>query len=76
MLPADRLCTLVFDEVTIKEFLKYASGKDKIDGFKDLGELGSSHFIVKGRRQNYLAAASIFSSQLQPTCIGNAMHCS
>ena len=46
MLPADRLCTLVFDEMTIKDFLKYESGKDKIDGFEDLGELGSSHFIA------------------------------
>ena len=30
----------------------------------------------KGRRQNSLAAASKFSSQLQPTYIANAIHCS
>ena len=28
----------------------------------------------KGRRQNSLAAASIFSSQLQPTYVGKAIH--
>ena len=28
----------------------------------------------KGRRQNSLAAALIFSSQLQPTYIGKAIH--
>ena len=29
---------------------------------------------VKGRRQNSQAAATIFSSQLQPIYIGNAIH--
>ena len=30
--------------------------------------------ITKGRRQNEVAAAPIFSSQLQPTYIGKVMH--
>ena len=31
--------------------------------------------VPKGRRQNSLAAAPIFSSHLQPTHTGNAIHC-
>ena len=38
--------------------------------------LGGKCLGGKGRRQNSLAAAPIFSSQLQPSYIGKAIHSS
>ena len=40
----DRCVALVFDEMSLKSSLVYNHGLDKIEGFQDLGELGSSHF--------------------------------
>ena len=46
MAPADRLCALVFDEMSIKEFLQYESSSDRIEGFEDFGEVGTSAFVA------------------------------
>ena len=38
----DRFVALVFDEMSLKSALVYNHGLDKIEGFEDLGELGTS----------------------------------
>ena len=42
----DRCVALVFDQMSLKSSLVYNHGLDKIEGFQDLGELGSSHFVA------------------------------
>ena len=42
----DKCVALVFDEMSLKTSLVYNHGLDKIEGFEDLGELGSSHFVA------------------------------
>ena len=42
----DKYVALVFDEMTLKNDLIYNHGLDKIEGFEDLGDLGTSHFIA------------------------------
>ena len=42
----DRYVAVIFDEMVLKTALVYNHGLDKIEGFEDLGELGSSHFIA------------------------------
>jgi hypothetical protein len=40
--PADRLCTIVFDEVSLKENLSYNSIGDRIIGLEDYGNIGQT----------------------------------
>ena len=42
----DRFVSLVFDEMTLKSSLIYKKGLDKVEGFEDLGECGSSAFVA------------------------------
>ena len=42
----DRCVALVFDEMSLKPTLVYNHGLDKIEGFEDFGEWGSSHFLA------------------------------
>ena len=42
----DRCVALVFDEMTLKTALVYYHGLDKIEGFEDFGQFGSSHFVA------------------------------
>ena len=44
--PKDRCVSLIFDEMALKSALVYNSGLDIIEGFEDLGELGSSQFVA------------------------------
>ena len=44
--PKDRCVALIFDEVTLKSALVYNDGLDMIEGFEDLGELGTSHYVA------------------------------
>ena len=44
--PKDRCVSLIFDEMALKSALVYNNGLDIIEGFEDLGELGSSHFVA------------------------------
>lgn len=52
----DRICTLIFDEMSIREHLQYNCSSDRIDGFEDLGHKGrtgrvANHalvFMVRG----------------------------
>ena len=37
---------LVFDEMSLKFALAYNHGLDKIEGFDDIGELGTSLFVA------------------------------
>ena len=41
-----KLCAVVFDEMTIKEYLEYNAGLDKVEGLEDLGDLGQSRYIA------------------------------
>ena len=42
----DRCVALVFDEMSLKPSLGYNHCLDKIAGFEDFGEWGSSHFLA------------------------------
>ena len=42
----DKCVALVFDEMSLKLAIVHNSGLDKIEGFEDFGELGSSHFVA------------------------------
>ena len=42
----DKNVALVFDEMSLETDLRYNHGLDKVEGFKDLGELGSSHYVA------------------------------
>ena len=42
----DRCVALVFDEMVLKSSLVYNHGLDKVEGFEDLGDFGSSHFVA------------------------------
>ena len=51
----DRLCTLCFDEMSIKEFVSYNSQHDRIDGLEDFGDCRTQYvsnhatvFMVRG----------------------------
>ena len=37
---------LLFDEMSIKEFVQYRSATDRVEGFENLGEVGTSHFVA------------------------------
>lgn len=43
----DRLCALVFDEMSVKEFLQFSENNDKIEGFEDLGNGDTKRFGSK-----------------------------
>ena len=42
----EKCVALVFDEMSLKTALVYNHGLDKIEGFEDFGEEGSSHFVA------------------------------
>ena len=42
----DRCVALIFHEMSLKTTLVYNNGLDKIEGFEDFGEWGSSHFLA------------------------------
>ena len=42
----DRLCALVLDEMSIKEFAQYDRTHDTIEGFVDLGESGRGRYLA------------------------------
>ena len=42
----DKYVSLVFDEMSLKSALVYNKDLDHIEGFENLGELGSSHFVA------------------------------
>jgi hypothetical protein len=60
--PEDRVCALIFDEVSIKSSLSYAAGPDHVEGLEDFGPvLGRSKkianqalvFMVRGLKQKW-----------------------
>ena len=42
----DKCVALIFDEKSLKSNLVYSHGLDKIEGFEDFGELGTSQFVA------------------------------
>ena len=44
--PKDRCISLIFDVMALKSALLYNHRLDKIDGFEDIGELGTSLFVT------------------------------
>ena len=46
MKAADRQCALIFDEMSIKQFLTYNRQFDFVEGFQDLGFVGKSKFVA------------------------------
>ena len=64
----DKLCVLVFDEMSLKTNLKYDANIDKIVGTEDFGSLGRSQyvanhalvFMVKGLRNRWKQAFGYF----------------
>jgi DNA transposase THAP9 len=42
MTEQERFCTLIFDEMKIKNFLEYSKFLDLVEGFEDLGSIGRS----------------------------------
>ena len=42
----DKCVSLVIDEISLKSTHVYKDGLDQIEGFEELGELGSSHFVA------------------------------
>lgn len=42
----DRLCALIFDEMSIRNFLSYNKHGDFIEGFEDLGVGGTSQYVA------------------------------
>ncbi|GFO24972.1 THAP domain-containing protein 9 [Plakobranchus ocellatus] len=46
MTPDEKLCTLVFDEMSIKEAVCYDPKQDVVRGFEDYAHLGRSRYIA------------------------------
>ena len=77
MLPEDRVCTLSFDEMSIKANFQYNEELDLIEGCEDLGFLGrkgkEAHhalvFMVQGLRANWKQPLLLFLSH-KPTKSG------
>ena len=42
----DRCVSLIFDKMALKSALVYNHGLDRIEGFKDIGEPGTSQFVA------------------------------
>lgn len=42
----DKQCVLTFDEMSIKESLNYDTANDCIEGFEDLGNIGTSKYVA------------------------------
>ena len=42
----DKCVALIFDEMSLKSSLVYNHGFNKIEGFEDVGELGTSQFVA------------------------------
>ena len=41
-MPRDKLCAIIFDEMSIIEAIIYNKEVDNVEGFQDLGSLGIS----------------------------------
>lgn len=46
MPPDAKLCSLVFDEMSIKEKVSYNIARDDVDGFEDFGMCGRTHYVA------------------------------
>ena len=44
--PKDRCISLIFDKMALKSALVYNHGLDRIEGFENIGELGTSQFVA------------------------------
>ena len=44
--PKDRCISLIFNEMALKSALVYIHRPDRIEGFEDFGELGTSHVVA------------------------------
>lgn len=70
MSPDERNCVLLFDEVRIKKAFDLHDGKQKIEGFEDLGSFGCSSgvatdalvFMVRGLFHNWKQPVAYFLS--------------
>lgn len=64
----ERYCTLVFDEMKIKNFLEYSKYLDLVEGYEDLGPLGRSNklagqamvFLIRGLYASWKLPISYF----------------
>ena len=67
----ERLCCLIFDEVSLKEGLKYNDKEDIVEGLEDFGTLGRTHklanqglvFMVRGLTKNWKQPLCYFLSR-------------
>lgn len=65
---SERYCTLIFDEITIKQFLEYSRKHDRIEGFYDHGERKNQFgrqvmlFLIRGIYANWKLPFAYFVS--------------
>ena len=76
----ERECVLCFDEMAIKQSLEYSKGKDKIEGFEDLGHFGRTDnpatevlvFCLRGLYSTWKIPISYYFSTEKKKCYFNA----
>lgn len=61
MTEQEKHCTLVFDELKIKNFLEYSKYLDLVEGYEDLGPKGRTNNLA-GRRTCVKLAPPTFSN--------------
>lgn len=79
----ERYCTLIFDEMKIKNYLEYSKFLDIIEGFEDLGPLGRSNklagqamvFIIRGLYSSWKMPIAYFlpSTSVNHTDLSNLL---
>ena len=66
----DKICTLIFDEMSLKTGLSYTKGSDTVEGFEDFGDLGKTKyianhalaFVIRGVKQKWKQPLGYFLS--------------
>ncbi|XP_072155525.1 uncharacterized protein [Bemisia tabaci] len=75
MNPLDRYCTLMFDEISLRQQLWYNRGQDRIEGFQDHKGQGVSSkladhglvFMIQGLRRHYKQPVAYYLSHSATT---------
>lgn len=68
----ETFCTLIFDEMKIKQFLEYSKVLDIVEGFEDLGTFGRTSaiasqimvFMIRGIYSSWKLPVSYFLSSM------------
>jgi len=79
----ERYCTLIFDEMKIKNYLEYSKFVDMVEGFENLGPLGRSNklagqamvFIIRGLYSSWKMPIAYFlpSTSVNHTDLSNLL---